>query len=79
MSHNPEAPKKPQPKIVEISGLKEIDTSINPRDGVRFVAPDGTHFEVSWRSSDQTWSISGGHSLVLRPIASNVLRIGVER
>lgn len=67
------------PKLLTWSGVLQVELGIEAKDGIIFRFDDGTWVELIWRSSDKTLSLSSSSSLVIRPVASNTARIGVER
>lgn len=59
-------------------GTARVALDINPREGAILVLPNGRRIELSWRASDQTASLSCDGSLVIEPVATNVVRLSVK-
>lgn len=67
------------PRVLTWANHDRVETGIDASNGVIFQFGDGTWVELIWRKSDNTLSLSADCSLIIRPVASNTARIGVER
>jgi hypothetical protein len=55
------------------------NSAINAPYGIRLVLPSGASIELMYRRSDGEVSLSTDGRLIIRPFASNVVRVEVYR
>lgn len=63
-------------KYILIRGMEKIEVEA---DSVALITPEGHEVELTWRKTDKIASVSCDGQLIVRPVASNVIRLEVQR